>query len=104
MKRFSSKRAQLENLYRKVLQELIREREYSFCDGCLLNVPVTPSHLIPRGYDITLLADPENIHFHCQGCADKCETGRYNELVDGEKIVEYIERTRPEYLGIKNLK
>ena len=103
MKRFTTKRAQLERLYLKVLDELKRERDYSFCDGCLLNVPVTPSHLIPRGYDITKLADPENIHFHCQRCADLCETGEWHKLVDGKKIAEYIHRTDYAYFKIKEM-
>lgn len=102
MKRFSKKREVLEREYRRSLRDKLRTHEGG-CEGCGRNIPVTPSHLVPRGYDISLLADPENFHFHCQKCADLCELGEYPSLLDGRAIYDYIARTRPEYLRIKEL-
>jgi len=102
MKRFSNKRAALERDYSKALKRKLEEHGGG-CEGCGMNVPVTPSHLIPRGYDVSLLADPNNFHFHCQKCADKCELGEYPSMLDGRKILSYIKETRPDYASIKEL-
>lgn len=102
MRRLSKKREVLEREYRKALKAKLEDHEGG-CEGCGRNIPCTPSHLIPRGYDITLLADPENFHLHCEKCAQKTEAGEYPALLDGRVIYEYIERTRPEYLRIKEM-
>lgn len=102
MRKFSKKREALEREYRKAWKKKIEEHEGG-CQGCGMNLPCTPSHLIPRGYDISLLADPSNFHFHCDKCAAKCEAGEYPSMNDGAIIYAYIERTRPEYLRIKAL-
>jgi hypothetical protein len=102
MRRLSKKREVLEREYRRSLRDKLRTHEGG-CEGCGMNVPVTPSHLVPRGYDISLLGDPENFHFHCQRCANLCELGEYPELLDGRTIYDYIQRVRPEYASIKEL-
>lgn len=103
MKRLSTKRAALERDYSKSLKNKMENRDTYGCDGCGKNVPVTPSHLIPRSYDITLLADIDNFHFHCHKCAALCEAGEYPRLKDGKEIAEYIKETRPDYWEIKRL-
>lgn len=102
MKRFSNKREALEREYRKANQKKLEDWD-RLCEGCGLCLPCTPSHLIPRSFDITLLADSENFHYHCDKCANKCELGEYPTMKDGRVIYEYIERTRPDYLAMKEL-
>ena len=83
----------------------IRNMEaHTECEGCGESKPLTNSHLIPRSRRQEFICDELNIHHHCHDCHDKCETGRYDELEDGLKIVGYIHTIDPDYLAVKNLK
>lgn len=104
MRRLSKKREALEREYREALRQKLEDHGRDGCTGCGMNLPVTPSHYIPRSFDISLLADPDNFGLHCDICADLCETGNYQNLLDGEKIADYIEMTRPDYYRIKEEK
>jgi len=100
MKTQSNKRAALEREYVKAKKK--RAEDWNgCCEGCGRNLPTTCSHIIPRSYDITLLADINNFRFHCDKCAQVVERGDYDLLLDGRKILEYIEATRPVYAEIK---
>jgi len=105
MKTQSNKRSALEREYVKAKKKredmLMDEGKANRCEGCDRPLPTTCSHIIPRSYDITLLADINNFRFHCDKCAQVVERGDYDLLLDGEIILEYIEVTRPEYAEIK---
>lgn len=103
MKRHSPKRAAIEAEYRRALQIRLEQWDSLSCEGCGKNVPCTPSHLIPRSFDRTLISDPSNFHFHCEKCSVLCEAGEYDKMLDGDDIVEYIGQARPDYLEIKKL-
>lgn len=77
---------------------------YGSCQGCEENKPLTNSHLVPRSRDQELVTEARNIHDHCHDCAALCEAGKYDLLIDGKEIVEYIMEVRPDYIEIKNLK
>lgn len=102
MKNQSNKRASLEREYVKAKKK--RAEDWNgCCEGCGRNLPTTCSHIIPRSYDITLLADIDNFRFHCDRCAQNVERGDYDLLLDGEVILAYIEVTRPIYAEIKKI-
>jgi hypothetical protein len=90
--------------YSKVIRKKGEAREVKTCQGCGENKPCTNSHLIPRSRRQEFICDELNIHDHCQECADKCETGKYELLQDGLQIVGYIHSIDPDYLAVKNLK
>lgn len=90
--------------YSKVIRKKGEDREMRECEGCGENKPCTNSHLIARGSRQEHICDELNIHAHCQECADKCETGKYEQMLDGLKIVGYIHSVGPDYLAVKNLK
>jgi hypothetical protein len=105
MKNQSNKRTALEREYVKAKKRredmLMDEGKANCCEGCGRNLPTTCSHIIPRSYDITLLAEVDNFRFHCDNCAKNVERGDYDLLLDGEIILSYIEATRPVYAEIK---
>lgn len=98
---FKRKPPKYSNEYGKVIREM---GQTGICQGCDQNKPVTNSHLIPRSKNEELITSKENIHRHCHECADKCETGKYEQLSDGKQIVGYIQTMDPDYLALKNLK
>lgn len=103
MNKFSKKRQKIENEYRKVWRE--KAADIHCCEGCgRSDLRITPSHFIDRKRSPHLIADPDNIGGHCIACQNKVETGRYNKLLDGEKIKEYIMEKDPEYYRIKTMK
>lgn len=103
MKKFSHKRTALERKYVEAKRKKAEDWN-NCCEGCGIAKPCTCSHTIPRSYDISLLADIDNLQFLCHTCHAKCEAGKYDQLLCGQQMIDYIERTRPEYLLIKQLK
>ena len=103
MRRFTQKRAATERLYNKIKQLILEERPHC-CQACgRSDIHISFSHRIPRSRRPDLIADKENIDLmglEC-GCHDKVETGRYNELANGQEIVSYIRRVDPEFFGLK---
>lgn len=102
MKHFTTARARIERRYRSALRDILEQRPYE-CAGCKYNQGLTPSHRIPRSRRRDLIADPENIDLMCTECHDKVETGRYDELNNGEEILAYILDVDPEYHAIKTI-
>lgn len=103
IKKFSTKRAALERKYRALQQEIFEERE-PVCAGCNRgDLRLTFSHRIPRSRNIELLIDKDNIDLMCHGCHEKVELGRFDELMNGEEIKEYLMRTDLVYYNLKTL-
>lgn len=101
MRNFSPKREAKQRSYLRMLKEKPCDGR---CQGCGGRVPLTPSHLVPRSYDIEMLDMPENVHWHCHSCHRLCEAGKYRELQDGAEIVAFLREHKPEYLALKELK
>lgn len=101
MKRHSEKREAKQRSYIKMLRNKPCD---GICEGCGKRVPLTPSHIVPRSYDIDWLDREDNVHWHCHACHRLCEAGRYEEMKDGKRIVQFLKDNRPDYLAIKELK
>lgn len=98
---FSSRRKQIETSYKKMLSKKTEEtHDRICCQGCGTCMGrIDPSHLVPRSERVDLIDDEENVHWHCrERCHALVESGRYDELLDGAEIVEYIKRVAPDYL------
>lgn len=101
MKQFSKKRASIETEYRKVKSQIMEERE-PCCAGCgTFSGSITFSHRIPRSRRVDLIATKENIDLMCDGCAEHVEAGRYDKLINGQEILNYIELADNEFFHIK---
>lgn len=90
----------------KKQEDFLTEHGYLFCEGCgRSDVTVNPSHLIPQSVRQDLIADVNNIHYHCQGgCHDLCELGEWDSLLDGDYIKDYIMEKDIEYFNLKYYK
>lgn len=103
MRTHTPKRAALERAYRKVKEQIMSDRPHC-CAGCgTYSGRITFSHRIPRSRNIQLLVDPDNIDLMCTDCHEKVETGRYDELANGDEVRAYIERVDPEFFCLKVL-
>lgn len=104
MKQFTPKRASIENQYRKIKAQIMEEREHC-CAGCgNYGAMITFSHRIPRSRRLDLMTDPNNIDLMCMSCHDKVETSRYDELLNGNEIQDYIHANDPELYYLKESK
>ncbi|MCB0526809.1 MAG: hypothetical protein KDC86_19995 [Saprospiraceae bacterium] len=104
MKHFTTKRATIERQYQKVKAEIMQERQ-PCCAGCgTWQGSITFSHRIPRSRRVDLIAEKQNIDLMCPACHDKVETGRYDELQNGDEIICYIAENEPELLELKKIK
>lgn len=96
IRKFSTKRAATEREYEKVKAEIMNERPHS-CAGCgRSDLMISFSHRISRSERPDLIDENENIDLMCFDCANKVETFRWNELLNGTQIAEYIKRIQPE--------
>lgn len=104
MRKHTSKRAAIEREYNKVKAQIMQDRPHC-CAGCGTYAGmITFSHRIPRSRRRDLIADINNIDLMCHNCHNKVETGKYNELLNGNEIVRYIEENEPELLKLKQLR
>lgn len=67
IKRKSSKQNDISKKYKKVISEIVQEREH-YCTGCGTTNGLTNSHLISRQRRRDLVCCKENITFHCRDC------------------------------------
>ncbi len=96
IKKFSTKRTATEREYEKVKSEIMNERPHS-CAGCgRSDLMISFSHRISRSERPDLIAEKSNIDLMCFECADKVESFKWNELLNGNEIAEYIKKTQPE--------
>jgi 5-methylcytosine-specific restriction endonuclease McrA len=105
MKRSTAEQKKTE-AYRRI--DALRER---FCTGCgRSDVLLTHSHLIPQRrlaqYDVSLIAEPELITFHCPSCHERFEN-HDPSLLDFRQNLRIIEKYDQEQAqkikGINNL-
>tara|TARA_R100000231_G_scaffold129975_1_gene101522 strand:- start:509 stop:844 length:336 start_codon:yes stop_codon:yes gene_type:complete len=106
MKKVSNKQSKINRAYKKVCKEIALEREHC-CTGCgRYDVPLSNSHLIPRSRRPDLIADKNNITYHClsigerQGCHEIWESKEKYKLLDYGKNLEYIAKVDEEYYNI----
>jgi len=106
IKKKTSKQANIDVQYSKLIKELGEELEYDFCVGCGRSDRVNDwSHRIPRSYRKDLICDRNNIDRMCRiRCHELVELGRFNELLNGDEIREYIMRMDYGYFAMKNFK
>lgn len=103
MKHFTTERGKIERAYQKVKAEIMKERE-PCCAGCeTYQGSRTFSHRIARSRRRDLIADKRNIDIMCPDCAAHVEAGRYNELINGQEILDYILEVDEEYYFIKTI-
>ena len=103
MKKTRDKHAVVLRRYKKVCKEIKEERGH-YCTGCgRSDVPLSFSHLIPRGRRFDLTAEKRNITFHClsmgerRGCHEIWEGVNRHLLLDYMKNMEIILELDPEY-------
>ncbi len=103
MKKTRDKHAVVLRRYKKVCKEIKLERGH-YCTGCgRSDVPLSFSHLIPRGRRFDLTAEKRNITFHClsmgerRGCHEIWEGVNRHKLLDYMKNMETILELDPEY-------
>lgn len=105
----SSKKAKQNKTYNQVCHEILQERGQK-CQGCNTNKRLSFSHLIPRSRRPDLITNKDNIHIHCmdgdgiEGCHQKCESGKFDELLDGQQIIETIKKIDKQYYQLKVMK
>ena len=109
IKHHTKARARIETGYNAAKQalydEMMDDNGYVYCRGCDTTAgQITWSHRIPRSRRKDLIADKENIDPMCHDCHEKVEAGKYDELLNGEDIKDYIEANEPQLLQIKSLR
>jgi 5-methylcytosine-specific restriction endonuclease McrA len=96
IKKFSPKRAAIEREYEKSKAEIMEERPH-ICAGCKRgDTMISFSHRIPRSERSNLISEKSNIDLLCFDCANKVETFRWDELINGQEIAMYIKSNCPE--------
>lgn len=101
LKKFSDKRQAKEREYKKLLKEMSEDPEDMYCRGCGTFERLSPSHRISRARNFDLIAEPDNVEWMCmtfggkEGCHDKVEEGKFDELDNGDEIKEYIQENDP---------
>lgn len=103
MKRSTAEQKKTETYYKI---DTLRER---FCTGCgRSDVPLTHSHLIPQRrlaqYNISLIAEPELITFHCPDCHGKFENHDpyLDDYLENLRIIEKYDSEQAQFIKAKN--
>jgi len=88
----------------KVKAQIWEDRE-NCCAGCgTWSGYRAISHRVGVGQNLELEADPQNLDIMCHECHDHVECGRYDKLLNGEEIREYIAENDPRISGLKSLR
>lgn len=107
----SDKQKESDKKLRQVYEKIGLDRERK-CEGCHKQegqVILSHSHTIPRSRRKDLIADKNNIGYHCLsmgehiGCHDKFASGNLeimNKLFDFESRMEYIKSNDEEYYNL----
>lgn len=100
----SKKQEALDRELRKVYKEMSLTRRHN-CTGCGTNQHLSHSHLIPRSRRRDLVADINNITYHCLSCHKKWERGVLaHELYDYHSNMKYIKSVDEQYFHIREQK
>lgn len=100
----SKKQSIIDREVRNVYQEMSETRRHS-CTGCGTHLQLSHSHLIPRSRRRDLVADINNITYHCLTCHTKWERGvSANELYDYHSNMQYIKSVDEQYYHIREQK
>lgn len=96
----SDKQKSIDEEYHKIKSK--KFDEYTVCTGCNKSTNVTPSHLIPRSFNRSLVAIKENIVPHCleNGCHEKWESPGRVELLDYEENKEAVRNLDEKYYSL----
>lgn len=73
------------------------------CTGCGADANLEHSHIIPRSKRRDLVAEIDNITFHCNSCHTKWESHDISimaELNDFDKNMEYIKKVDVQYYNL----
>lgn len=98
-------RAAIEREYRKAKRMKADVDDPKVCEGCGRAVMgITCSHTIPRGRRRDLIADIDNLNWDCPDCHRLREAGRWGELLNGKKTIEYVSKADPRFLSIQQMK
>lgn len=104
--KLSKKKVEQNDKYHQVCEVILEERG-ALCQGCRTADRLSFSHLTPRSRKPKLIEKKENIHIHCmdgdgiEGCHTKCEAGKFDEMLDGDQIIAFLEKYDNEYLQLK---
>ena len=109
MKAISKKQSSVNRELKKVYKEISEERGH-YCTGCGMSgdVSLSHSHLIPRSRRPDLVAQKDNITYHCldgidsngnsrKGCHTIWESNERYKLLDYHRNMEYILEVDTEY-------
>ena len=103
MKAISKKQSAVNRELKKVYKELSESRGH-YCTGCgRSDVSLSHSHLIPRSRRPDLVAQKDNITYHCldngerKGCHTIWESHERYKLLDYHRNMEYILEVDTEY-------
>ncbi len=100
----SKKQSAIDRELRFVYREMAETRRH-ICTGCGTPHQLSHSHLIPRSRRRDLVADINNITYHCLSCHKKWESGvMANEMYDFHRNMEYIKSADSEYFNIREQK
>jgi len=104
IRRKSKKQSAIDRQLRDVYIEMCETRRH-ICTGCGSPHQLSHSHLIPRSRRRDLVADINNITYHCLPCHKKWEAGvNANEMYDYHSNMDYIKSVDSEYFNIREQK
>lgn len=98
----SDKQKQIDKDY-KVACEEVWKRDGGKCRGCGTTDRLSNSHLIPRSHRRDLVSVVKNIHIHCmdgdgiKGCHKKHEDQEWDDMLDGDVIVQTMKELDLQY-------
>ncbi len=96
IKKKTTKQSSIETAYHKIQAEILEERKHC-CEGCGDgSKTLTFSHRVSRKRRRDLITEKENIDLYCLDCHENVETGRWDLLLNGKAVSEYIKRVEPE--------
>lgn len=104
IRRKSKKQNSIDRELKKVYQEMAINRPH-LCTSCGTSHQLSHSHLIPRSRRRDLVADPNNITYHCLTCHKKWENGTTaDEMADFKRNMDYIKSVDEQYFHIREQK
>lgn len=80
---------------RKVYQQIDEEKRDQPCEGCGNRRWTEHSHRIPRWKRPDLICEPDNIDNFCRECHLLHEAGKWDQLNNGEEIIQYLLDNEP---------
>ena len=98
MNQKSSKQKVIDVAYSGTLK-ILEKREY-ICTGCGATDGLTPSHLVPRSWNRSLVAVARNVTWHCLVCHPLWESPRRMELNDYEDNMEIVKKLDEDYYNL----